>query len=103
MPKINRKLNRDRGKAFERHIAKKIGGKRIGIIGGEDVAHEVISVEAKAVSRSTAHTWYDQCERNAPLGKLPVVVVHKHSSKHDTDLAILNLDMFLELLNKGSK
>ena len=89
-------------KASERAIAKRLGGQRVGNRGRntEDVAHSWLSVEVK--SRRQLPAWLlnamAQAERNAPAGRLPVVVLHQVGQRHDGDLVVLRLGDFTEYM-----
>jgi len=60
--------NRQRGKATERAVAKRIGGKRVGILGAEDVSHPLFSIEVKSRKAFVAGDWMAQAVRNCPEG-----------------------------------
>lgn len=87
-------------KATERAIARRLGGQRVGNRGRntEDVSHDWLSVEVK--TRAALPGWLGDAMRqaivNAPVGKLPVVVLHQVGSRHDDDLAVLALGEFCE-------
>lgn len=83
--------NRDRGKAAELAVAKRLGGRRHGTMGGEDVTVPGFSVEVKSRRAFVAAGWMDQAIRNAPPGKTPLVVVHVAGKRHQKDLVILSL------------
>ena len=51
--------NRQRGKECERVIAKMLGGKRVGILGNEDVSHPEYSIEVKSRQEFVARKWMD--------------------------------------------
>ena len=52
------RLNRSRGNAFEREIAKKFGGKRVGQYGGpEDVAAGKFNIQAKCGQMFSEKYW----------------------------------------------
>lgn len=85
-------INRDRGKRHEREIAKRLGGIRMGTMGGEDIHMDTPwSIECKARKAFVACDWMEQAVDNSPAGKTPMVVVHVHGSRHDEDLVILRL------------
>ena len=83
--------NRDRGKRTERDLAKRLGGKRVGILGSEDISHDWASFEVKNRVKSTVHGFMEQCTRNCPQGKVPIVIVHKHGERHGNDLVCMKL------------
>jgi hypothetical protein len=86
--------NRQRGKNTERAIAKIMGGKRIGVLCGEDIQHETWSIEVKNREKSTAHNFMNQAIRNCPQGKTPLVIIHKHKDIHGNDLVCMRLSDF---------
>lgn len=43
--------NRRRGKNTERALARRLGGRRTGVLGGEDINHPLLSIEAKSRQR----------------------------------------------------
>lgn len=95
--------NRQRGKECERAIAKLLNGKRVGILGQEDIMHPVYSIEVKSRKRFVANKWMDQCIKNNKEGKIPLVVVHETNKNHKKDLIIMNLNDFLILDGMASK
>lgn len=84
--------NRDRGKANEKALAKRLGGKRVGVMGGEDVQTSDFSVEAKARQAFVGEKWMAQAERNCPEGKTPIVIVHLHRKRHGEDIVMIRLN-----------
>lgn len=89
--------NRNRGKATEKAIAKMTGGKRIGVLGSEDVLHPVYSIETKSKQSFVASSWFEQCERNNKEHKIPLLVVHVRGRRHNNDFAILKLTDLMAL------
>ncbi len=89
--------NRERGKAAERHVAKALGGERVGVLGGEDVSHDLLSVEVKSRVRFVGETFMSQARANCPDGKIPAVVVHVHGKRHCDDLVLLRMRDFEDL------
>lgn len=87
-------------KAAERAIAARLRGERTGNTGGpsEDVAHDWLSIEVK--TRKSLPAWLAdamaQAVRNAPAGRLPLLILHKAGDRHDNDLAVLRLSDFEE-------
>ena len=74
-------------KGAERKVAELAGGTRINGARGvqiEDVQHPIFSIEVKH-GRTTIPKFvadaYDQAKRNAPAGKVPLVVLHPHGSR----------------------
>lgn len=69
------------------------------LAGAEDVSHPVFSIEAKhgkSVLSAFLRKAYEQCVKNAPQGKVPLVVLHPAQSKHY--YAFLDLEDLMELL-----
>jgi len=85
-------LNRRRGKDYERWLARHLGGKRIGILGREDVEFPLISAEAKERKKIPAFICHclNQAQANSD-GKIPVVFLHELSKEHDDDVVIMRL------------
>ncbi|QWV97466.1 hypothetical protein KP005_19360 [Geomonas nitrogeniifigens] len=85
------KRNRQRGKENEKALAKMMKGDRKGLFGGEDISAGPWSIEAKSRVKSTVHTFMEQAKRNCPKGKMPMVIVHLHSSRRENDLVCVRL------------
>jgi hypothetical protein len=85
------KNNRQRGKATEKAVAKRINGVRVGIMGGEDIHHPLYSIESKSVSRCVIEKWFEQCEKNNKRKVIPCVIVHIKNKSHDNDYVILKM------------
>ncbi len=92
--------NRQRGKATERAVAKRLDGKRVGVMGGEDVEHPIFSIEVKSRKAFVATDWMAQSARNCPEGKVPLVVVHVTGQRHTEDMVILRMKDFEDFLGK---
>lgn len=90
--------NRQRAKEVERAVAKKIGGRRVGILGQEDISHEKFSIEVKSRKAFVAEKWFQQAEKNA-RGKMPLLIVHVTGRRHNNDYVVIKLKSFLELVN----
>lgn len=98
--------NRQRGKATERAIAKRLGGTRRGTLGGHDIDCGPWAVEVKDRVNFVGNTFMQQAERNCPPGKTPLVVVHQTGRRHADDLVMLRLSDWLDLhgpLVRGSE
>jgi hypothetical protein len=89
--------NRDRGKATERATAQALNGKRVGIMGGEDVQAGLFSVECKSRARFVAQGWMEQAKRNCPPGRVPMVVAHIHGQRRANDLVMVRMSDWLDL------
>ena len=95
-------LNRNRGKAAERAVAKALGGLRIGTMSREDIHFDgPFSAEVKSRAAFVACEWMEQAVRNAPDGKTPLVVVHVRGKRHAEDLVILRLADWKATHGKG--
>jgi len=85
-------------KAEERRVAKLLHGRRNGATGRNtpDVENTTFAVECKHRKSLPAWLWQavDQARRNAPDGKLPLVVLHEKFRKRR--LVVLDLSDFLE-------
>lgn len=69
-----------------------------------DVETSAYSVEVKHKAKIPG--WLaeavDQAHRNASAGKLPLVVLHQSSQRHDRDLVVLRMGEFLEWFGNGA-
>lgn len=83
--------NKHAGRKYQAVIAKRLGGQSVGTIEGQDVKAGPYSIECKKRKAFVATNWMDQCVRNCPEGKLPIVMVHVTGSKHDHDLVMVRL------------
>ncbi|MEM4134344.1 MAG: hypothetical protein QXV73_04030 [Candidatus Micrarchaeia archaeon] len=93
--------NRQRAKEVERAVAKKVGGRRVGILGQEDISHDKFSIEVKSRKVFVAEKWFAQAEKNAK-GKVPLLIVHVTGKRHDNDYVIMKLKDFLGVCNDFS-
>jgi hypothetical protein len=85
------KLGRNRSKNLERWVAKEFGGRRIGILGKEDVELRQFSFECKEREKGFPRFLKDSMEQanaNAPIEKIPAVYLHENNRPHDEDLLI---------------
>lgn len=65
-------------KQFERRLAKdRVNGKRVGVLGGEDVTSRCFSEEAKLLKKIPRfiEKVMAQAEENCPPRKIPVVII----------------------------
>jgi len=102
-PKHSPKRNRQRGKELEREISKLLGGKRIGILGCEDIEHPVWSIETKERKRLSIEAFMLQAERNTPIHKTPLLVLHQLGKEHKNDIVCMRLKDFQEWHGGGEK
>lgn len=93
--------NRIRGKNYERKIAKILKGKRIGILGKEDIEHPVFSMEVKTRNKYAGDNFMTQAINNCPGGKIPIVITHINGRRHENDLVEIKLKHFIEILEGG--
>ena len=91
------KRNRNRGKRNEKALAKILGGKRVGLFGGQDVEHDTYSFELKERVSFAGNGFMKQCERNCPADKIPVVIVHVHQTSHNRDLVMMRLSDWVKI------
>jgi len=96
---VNPNKNRQRGKRTEKAIAKRLGGRRIGILGKSDVEHKLFSFECKSRLKFVGEKWFLQAVRNCE-GKIPAVIVHITGQHHSNDYVILKLRDFEDLLGE---
>lgn len=89
-------------KIFEKRIGARLGGVRVGILGGEDVRHPILSIECTQVDKKRfpqmVKKKYYQAIANAPKGKLPVVIMKEKRRMDDNSLVILSLVNFEKIL-----
>lgn len=87
-------------KKFERRIALQLGGRRIGVLGGEDVEHKILSGECKLLKKLPA--WlldvYLQSYRNCPEGKIPFCCVKQKGKNDKNAFVILRFGDFKEIV-----
>jgi hypothetical protein len=87
-------------KRTERKVAAMLGGERAGPTGrnGPDVLHSAFAPEVK--HRETIPAWLDnamaQAIRNAPVDKLPLVVLHQAGKRMSGALVVMSFDDFVE-------
>ncbi len=99
----NPKRNRQRGKELEREIARLLGGKRIGLLGQEDVQHPVWSIECKERKRVVIEAWMAQAEKYSTIDKTPLLVIHKLGKSHNQDIVCMRLYEFILWHGGGEK
>lgn len=93
--------NRGRGKRNEKALADRLGGKREGIFGGEDISMGLFSVEAKSRKQFVGQGFMEQAERNCPKGKVPLVIVHILNQRRSNDLVMMRLSDFEDHYGKA--
>lgn len=85
-------------KGTERAVAKILGGKRLGHLGGVDVKTRWVAAEVK--HRQTLPAWLTdamaQAKRHAEADQLPVVILHVEGQRHSDNMIIMPLGQFTE-------
>ena len=75
---------------MQRYYAKYLNAKNVGLFGGEDIQHDVFSIECKERNQAlSVEKFVKQAETNTPDGKIPLVIFHKLNDKHENDLFIM--------------
>lgn len=99
--------NRQRGKRTEKEIAKRMGGKRVGILGKSDVEieqsfknHPLYSIEVKSRLKAACISWMEQAIRNCQQGKTPIVRLHIKGKKYNDDIIMLRVTDFTNWFDK---
>jgi|19_taG_2_1085344.scaffolds.fasta_scaffold07002_7 hypothetical protein len=87
-----------RWKVFERRIAELFGGKRAWQENGEDVSHDIYSIECK--TREDYPKWFtdavEQAKRHAPEGKVPLTIFHRVGDQYTEAKVVITLSDFLD-------
>ena len=86
--------NRKRGRNYEKQVAERFKGHKQGLYGGEDVATEIFSIEAKTRKKFTGQGFMQQAISNCPEGKVPLVVVHVVGQRMPNDLVMMRMGDF---------
>ena len=91
-------------KGVERAIAKRLGGERVGHLGGADVIVDSwLSIEVK--SRKQIPQWIRdaiaQSKKNAKPDQLPILILHEHGQRYSGDLVVLALADFEDNFGGG--
>ncbi len=97
---MNPKHNRDRGKRTEQAVAGLLNGKRLGLLGSEDVSAGPFSIEVKDRMTFAGASFMAQAVRNCPTGKTPLVVVHVTGKRHESDLVMIRLSDWIDWFGK---
>jgi len=94
---------RRRGKDLERFIAQDLGGRRVGILGHEDVIIPLPNGKEGAVEskeRQKLPVFLKKCMAQACdncNGRVPIVHLHELHQSHDGDLVIMQYKDFKEV------
>lgn len=91
--------NRRIGKDSEKAIANLFNGKRVGILGEEDVSTEKFSIEVKCRKKFVGSKWMQQAIKNNKNEKIPLVIIHEKNKEHLRDYVLISLKDFLDLIN----
>lgn len=89
--------NRERGKDAERTIAKLIGGRRVGILGKEDIDHPDYTVEVKSRKSFAGSKFLEQAEKHNADDKTAIAIVHVTGKRHAEDIVMMRLKDFLTI------
>jgi hypothetical protein len=91
---MNPNHNRKRGKTTERQLAKRLGGRRVGLMGKDDIVCDPFSIEVKDRQKFAGEVFMQQSERNAAPYQTPIVIVHITGQPHDKDIVLMRLKEF---------
>ena len=90
--------DRDRGKAHERRVARRLGGERVPSPGRErgyapDVRHPRWSIECKAWAKVPHYLSdaMDQAVRSVRGAQVPVVILHVKGQRSDNDYVVMRM------------
>ena len=90
-------------KGVERAIAQRLGGERVGHLGGADVVTDWLAVEVK--TRKELPQWLRdavaQAKRHAGISQLPVAILHQVGQRHAGDIVCLRLADFQDWFGAG--
>ena len=84
-------------KQFERRIAKRLDGRRVGILGKEDIEHPLFSIECKLLKELPKGLTepYKQAEKNCPAGKIAIVCMKEKKKQDGNALIIMSFESLL--------
>ena len=92
--------NKRQGRAVQSKMAKRLGGKSVGTIEGQDISHSVFSVEVKHRKKFVGNTFMNQAVKNSPEGKVPLVIVHELNQRFDKALVMIRMKDWEEWYGK---
>jgi len=92
--------NKRQGKAIQKKIAVRLGGKNVGTIEGQDIDHPVFSGEVKHRKSFAGDKFMEQAVKNCPNGKVPIVIVHTLNKRLDDALVMMKLTDWEEWYGK---
>ena len=90
-------------------MAKRLGGKSVGTIEGQDISFDDSlvdkpwSIEVKHRKKFVGNTFMNQAIKNAPVGKTPLVIVHELNQRFDNSLVLIRLKDWEEWYGKFEK
>jgi len=96
--------NRRRGKDLERWVASDLGGRRVGILGSEDVSTPRFALECKERKKlpQFIKKTMAQAKANTPDGKFAAVVLHELNSSHEKDIVLMEYTTFRMLVEDNT-
>lgn len=91
--------NKRSGRGYQYKIAKRLGGKSVGTIEGQDITVDTMiggktlqfSFEAKKRKSFIGQTFMVQAIKNCPQDRIPLVIVHETGQFHDNDILLIRL------------
>ena len=89
--------NRKRGKSVESAVALLLGGRRVGILGKEDIQHPDFTIEVKSRKSFSGTGFLEQAEKHNVGGKTAIAVVHVTDKGHKNDIVLMRLSDFLTM------
>ena len=95
--------NKRQGRKVQTVIAKRIGGKSVGTIEGQDIEHSIFSIETKHRKSFVGNKFMEQAVKNCPEGKVPLVVVHELNQRFNKSLVMLRMSDWLDWYGSFSK
>ncbi len=93
-----------KGYVAEKKVADLVGGKRVGILGKEDISDPkgVFSYEVKMRKKlpKFLKDCYEQARKNCPATKHPVVVLKEKNKRYDDALVVMRFKNFKSVFLK---
>ena len=86
------RANRKRCHRNQSATSKRLNGKNVGALGGEDVEHSKWSIEAKTLVKFAGRKIMNQTIKNTPEGKISIAVVHEPGKRRNEDLVLMRLE-----------
>jgi hypothetical protein len=90
--------NKRQGRHVQSKMAKLTGGKNVGTIEGQDLSYhdKPWSIEVKHRKTFIGNTFMDQADKNAPKGKVPLVIVHTKNQRYMKSVVLIRLDNWID-------